>query len=235
MGSERVVKLQWSRWRWVGQNATTFLNMLRVSGHSDRAVRDMLDGCPLCYSSTAVFQEMCADLGQLAGDIEAEMDWRAVRFVGTGSAVVGFSQNPLKGAADRPSWMCDVLEAGCGICIQGVGVEGWVAKCKLEGKSYPETEAVATCSRHARCTRFVVADLSDICAAVAAFHRRWLARLPGGLKVALSETAPVPEWEVVFCPERSLELPGLPRVVLADIPVVAAPAQVSCGCSQALS
>ena len=69
----------------------TLINMLRCYGYTDAAIGAMLNGTPLCYSSTATFHHLCADLGELARDIERELGWSAVRFVQTGSTVVGFS------------------------------------------------------------------------------------------------------------------------------------------------
>ena len=92
-----VREAQYARWRWACTHFETYCNMLRVSGHPTESVQAMLKGRPLCFPDQKSFSELVAGLQELGPQLETAMGCANLGFVFTGSSVVGFSQNPLKG------------------------------------------------------------------------------------------------------------------------------------------
>lgn len=197
IGTTKVVRaLQFKRWKWAVENISVYVNMLRAAGHSDEAIIGMFKGRPLCFAKQENYDEFQAALAKLGAEVEAQCGWQQVEFIVTGSSVAGFSQNPLKGFADRPSKITSTSKSDVDICLLADGVKDWVARCKSEGKAYPERMYPTTESQHTSSMRFGVKDLANVCEALGAFHKQWSEKLAGGLQITFAEdNLDIPPWE----------------------------------------
>ncbi len=193
---KRVRELQYDRWQWACANLTTYVNMLRVCGHSDVKIQAMFDGIPMCFKNPGAYLELRKALKQLGEEIEAEMGWTNVNFVITGSSVPGFSQNPVKGFADTPSKITSATKSDVDICIVGDGVNKTMTDRLEAGMSEPKRCFATTCSATNSATRFGIKDLSIVCKSADKFYAEWSKKLPGGLQFTFSEDDnPTPPWE----------------------------------------
>lgn len=189
--------LQFARWNWALANMGTYINVLRLKGYSDDRITQMMEGMPLCMESRENFDELCAALAELAPKVAAEMGWRDVAFVFTGSSVPGFSQNPLKGHASTPSRIVNAATSDVDICIVADGVNRTVARIAVDGSGVePKRAYPTTVDEVSSGLRYGCWDLRPFCAAAADFHDVWNAKLPAGLQFTFSEDdTAIPPWE----------------------------------------
>ncbi len=191
-----VPGLQYKRWRWAVENIETYVNMLRAAGHADSKIQHMFDGTPMCFPSPAAYAELRSALSSFAKDIEAEMNWKSVGYVVTGSSVVGFSQNPLKGFAETPSKITKTATSDVDICIVGEGVNKTMRDRLQRGELEPRKSFPTTCSPDISGIRFGCYDMSAVCQAAHRFHKVWSEKLPAGLQFTFSEAGnATPPWE----------------------------------------
>lgn len=193
---EKVRKHQYFRWRWACDNVETYVNVLRVAGHSDAMIQNMFDGTPMCFRTPEAYADLRRALGVLKGKIEKEMGWENVDFVITGSSVPGFSQNPCKGLADRPTRITDISSSDVDICIVAEGVNKTMMGRMARGEKEPKSCYSTTCSATTQATRFGCKDLSPVCQAVDDFKKEWDGKLEGGVQITFGEDDnPTPPWE----------------------------------------
>jgi len=137
--------LQYKRWEWARGHEWDYLTTLRIRGFSDENIQAMCEGKrPLCFVNHAEHEEWCKSLGELAKDLEHQFGWKNVQFVQTGSSVVGFSTNPMKGVADRPTKITTTDVSDVDLVIVGSGIKEFLEeKAKKLGKplghSFPST------------------------------------------------------------------------------------------------
>eukprot|EP00177_Eucheuma_denticulatum_P000601 GFKZ01001081.1.p1 GENE.GFKZ01001081.1~~GFKZ01001081.1.p1 ORF type:complete len:345 (+),score=33.26 GFKZ01001081.1:184-1218(+) len=191
----RVRVSQYARWQWACDNFDTYVNMLRVSGHSDEGIAAMVKGRPLCFKDAATMSALVGGLKKLKPALEAEKGWGDVSFVFTGSSVPGFSQNPLKGRKLEPTRITNNESSDVDICVCADGVERFVHRLRKEGlwtASYP-----TTCTPTRNGTRYGV-DWSVVEeGALGEFYNEWKKRLEGGLQLTFSENSlEIPPWEM---------------------------------------
>jgi len=195
-GVQQVRDLQYKRWKWCLDNIETYVDMLRVSGHSDEAIQAMIEGRPLCMPDAALFAEMEASLKQLKPLLEADMVWTNVGFVFTGSSVAGFSQNPLKGREFEPTKITSKDKSDVDICIKANGVDSFMEELREQGckiRGFP-----TTCSPHTGGMRYgVKGDVGTLVSKnLGQWYNEWAAKLPGGLQITFCEDAlDIPAWE----------------------------------------
>lgn len=189
-------KLQFARWRWACENVQTFVNVLRCAGFGDENIQNMFDGTPLCFRSVGAYAELRAALATLKGEIEAEVGWQNVSFIITGSSVPGFSQNPCKGVADRPTKITSATGSDVDISICAMGVNDTMLERKRRGEEEPRRLYDTTCTETTSAVRFGCGDISAVCESAAAFCKLWDEKLDGGLQLTFSDYSNViPPWE----------------------------------------
>lgn len=189
-------ELQFARWNWACNNIDKYVNTLRLTGFSDQRIQNMLDGTPLCFKSHEVYRELRTALKKLATDIEKELGWDGVGFIITGSSVPGFSQNPCKGVADRPTRITDEHSSDVDICIVGNGVDMFMTE-RTQNEEKPSPICFSTtCSPTSSATRYGIRNFGDVSKVIEEFHKVWTEKLSGGLQLTFAEDdAPTPPWE----------------------------------------
>jgi len=189
-----VREAQYARWRWACTHFETYCNMLRVSGHPTESVQAMLKGRPLCFPDQKSFSELVAGLQELGPQLETAMGCANLGFVFTGSSVVGFSQNPLKGKYLIPSKITSKTKSDVDICIKADGIERFVDSVRERGRKVRGFGT--TCSITTSAMRFGCKDWAAVCPELGAFHEKWSAIFQGGLQFTLCEGGlDVPPWE----------------------------------------
>ena len=187
----RDVEIQFARWAWAHANTSTYVNMLRMAGHSDADIQDCVDGVrPLCFPQP-LYAEFKESLRQLAADLESAMGWRRVRFAQMGSSVVGYSSNPFKGFEEQPSKITDPASSDVDMYVIAEGIHEWAELCRAEGKPFPDKEypTTTTLEEGTGCVRYRVPDFADVCPSLAAWHDAWSARFGGGIQLTLRRKA----------------------------------------------
>jgi hypothetical protein len=212
-GKERlanVVDLMWKRWDWLQkhENLCTYVNMLRVQNHTDEAIQAMCDGKrPMCFARQRVYQNFCSSLADLRGKMEKELGWSDIRFGQTGSSVPGFSQNPVKGFADRPSKITSAKKSDVDIFIVAKGAKELYETLEAKGekiKIYPTTSNRSTPREERRWwgkgDDFVVAKC------LKPFQDSWGSKLCGGVQftIQMSPNPSIAPWEI-FLPIKTGE------------------------------
>ncbi|CAN8062308.1 unnamed protein product [Agarophyton chilense] len=190
--------VMYARWRWALANMDTYINMLRVYGHSDEKIARMLRGIPMCMDSEAAYNELREALKALAVRIGDELNWKNVGFVFTGSSVPGFSQNPLKGFKDLPSKITDPKKSDVDICIVADGVNVTVANNHSDGDEFnePKWAFPTTQTEITSGMRFGCKNLREFSKTAADFYDKWSVKLPGGLQFTFCEDdTDIPPWE----------------------------------------
>lgn len=189
-------ELQYARWNWACENIDQYINTLRLSGFSDQRIQNMLDGTPLCFKTPEVYRQLRSALKDLAPAIEEELGWSGVGFVITGSSVPGFSQNPCKGVADRPTRITSESSSDVDICIVADGVNNFMLARVDKGEKEPCGIFPTTSSPTSSATRFGVRDFSAISKVIDQFQKEWSDKIEGGLQLTFAEDdAPTPPWE----------------------------------------
>ena len=193
--ASNVRDAQYKRWAWACDNFETYVNMLRVSGHSDENIQAMVDGRPLCFTDKETFDDLIEALKKLKPALEKEHQLESVGFIFTGSSVPGFSQNPFKGRRYEPTRLTCTESSDVDICIKGDGMGRFVQRVrdkKLWNRAYP-----TTCSPTINATRFGV-DWSVLeSGALGEFYNVWRKRLSGGLQLTFGESGvELPPWEM---------------------------------------
>lgn len=190
------VAVQYTRWKWAVDNVHTFVNVLRLAGHSDIRIQAMFDGVPLCFEHADEYAQLRAALARLAVDVEKEQGWTNVNFIITGSSVPGFSQNPLKGVRDRPTRITSQTQSDVDVVIVGDGVNRTMLKRMADGEKEPKRCFPTTCSSTCKATRFGVRDFDAFSKVVADFHSVWDQKLSGGLQFTFADDDySTPPWE----------------------------------------
>jgi len=197
--NSKVREIQYSRWRWAQANMDIYINTLRVSGFSDKQIQDMLNGCPLCFHSPAAYKEFSAACAELCHELEtADVPVCNLRMVATGSSVVGFSQNPLKGITNQASKITCPQSSDVDICLVADGITDWIKSLKLTTKQhrmYPSTSSpnlsvTRIGLRPSTFKEVMPQQLSD-------FYKLWGKKLPGGLQITFQESGnDLPPWEI---------------------------------------
>ena len=211
-GVQHVRDLQYRRWQWCMEHMPMYINMLRLSGFKDDAIQAMLNGRPLCIPSDGVWEELRYSLAGLVPQLKRDTKWTNIGFVVTGSSVVGFSQNPLKGRADEPTYTMSADKTTVAICVRAQGVTRSINRLN---RTYPYTSRaieshVATGGPTTGGIRYGnIPDsmLTSIAASLADWVRDWKDALhPGGLILTLSEDSwEIPPWEARINVEPILE------------------------------
>jgi len=158
----------------------------------------MCDGHrPLCFSGVDLHSEFCQSLGRLAADLENQMGWKNVRFVQTGSSVVGFSTNPLKGLAERPTKLTSLDKSDVDVVIVADGLNEWLEKAREEkktflGRNFPTTRTPTTFGYRVACKK-----PEEVCDPLKEWVATWSKKLGGGVQITFdTESHPsIPPWE----------------------------------------
>jgi len=191
----------YKRWDWARGHEWDYITTLRVRGFSDDNIQAMVSGVrPLCFTGPEEHAEWCKSLGELAKDLEKEFSWKNVQFVHTGSSVVGFSTNPFKGVADRPTKITTTDSSDVDLVIVGEGVKEFIEqKTKQLGKeighSFPSTrQKTGELGLRVGCRR--PEDISD---KLKNWYDIWATKFEkrGGLQITF-DTDPnphIPPWE----------------------------------------
>lgn len=188
-------ELQYKRWKWACDNVKTYVNVLRVAGHSDNQIINMFDGIPMCFPSREDYADIRRALKKLAKDIEDDLGWSNVNFIITGSSVPGFSQNPCKGVADRPTRITSATESDVDICVVADGVGEFMLKRIQQGEKEPAIFPT-TCTPSVYGSRYGIWDFEIVGKAVESFYQEWSTKLIGGLQFTFAEDDnPTPPWE----------------------------------------
>ena len=187
-------EIQFKRWDWMNSHPEIYVNMLRLSNHSDENIQACLDGKrPLCFTSAELYSEFTSDLVQLKAQLERETELRNVRFIQAGSSVAGFSNNPAKGFRDQPSKITDVSKSDVDIAVVAHGVKALIAKKKAENakmREYP-----STVSRTTSDIRYGFKYWSEV-PPIGEWMDKWKLKMGGGVQVTLQDGDPsTPPWE----------------------------------------
>jgi hypothetical protein len=194
---EKCNQLMFQRWEWLLKNVEIYVNMLRAKGFSDDCIQACIDGKrPLSFKTEELHREFCMDLKELGKKLESELKFTNVWFVQTGSSVPGFSNNPCKGIADRPSKITDPGKSDVDIVIVADGVKNFVEEKRKAGikiKEYP-----CVCSIDGKVdVRYGNRDLKLLSNAIAEWAEKWSKKLGGGVQVTLQNGNPFfPPWEL---------------------------------------
>jgi len=191
--------LQYKRWEWAQGHAWDYITTLRLSKFTDDNIQAMASGLrPLCFKGPDEHAEWCKSLGELGKDLETQFGWKNVRFVHTGSSVVGFSTNPMKGVADRPTKITTLDASDVDLVIVGEGIKEFIEKKEKEtgkdiGHKFPSTRqkhspfGLRVGCRHPE-------DISD---KLNNWYNAWAGKFTGGLQITF-DTDPdprIPPWE----------------------------------------
>jgi len=201
----RVQDIQYTRWEWANNNLETFVNMMRLSGHSDKKIQNMFNGIPLWVdieenkrSAEDYFSSFRRELAPLAKEMEEELGWRNVVFVFTGSSVNGFSQNPCKGSLTVPSWITDQEKSDVDISVHAAGVNQFAVSNADMVKLRPTiVDRLTTGVRYSPINGADGHPRYEIFGrALRDFYDKWSNILPGGLQFTVYEDNwSLPEWE----------------------------------------
>ena len=105
-----------------------------------------------------------------------------MRFAQTGSAVSGYSSNPVKGFEMQPSKITSLASSDVDLYAIAEGISEWVDKCKADGKPYPDKEYQTTTTLGGKYdVNYSVPNLADASPALAAWHSEWSAHFGGGI------------------------------------------------------
>jgi len=190
--------LQFKRWEWAQGNQWSYINCLRLQKFSDVNIQAMADGLrPLCFTGPEIHSEFCHSLGEVAKALETELGWKNVRFIHTGSSVVGFSTNPLKGIADRPTKITSVDSSDVDVVVVADGIKEWIDKAKGEhskalGHDFPSTRTRTTAGMRVGCWEPALVSPS-----LANWYDTWKVKLHGGVQLTFdTDSNPtIPPWE----------------------------------------
>jgi len=193
-------KIQYTRWRWAQANIDTYINQLRVSGFSDEAIQNMLDGVPLCFENRDHFQEFCAAGAELCHNLSQEQTRLLdIHIVATGSSVTGFSQNPLKGKRDQPTKMTSVKKSDVDICIVADGVSDWISRLGFQDVPFRVYPSTAGPNRSSNRYGLKPSSFENISQVLFEFYQLWSEKLTGGLQITFQDKGSgIPPWEIVI-------------------------------------
>jgi len=198
---EKPMQLMYARWDWAVTYPDKIVNALRLCGHGDPNIQAMCDGVrPLCFRDENKHQEFLYDLHNLKAALEAEMGWKNVGFVQSGSSVPGFSTNPLKGLAYQPSKMTDVNKSDVDLVVVGDGVRAYVDANRTKGAVghlFPSTGARLPSGVIQDESRWGYKHDEDLPKALVTFRAKWSHIFGGGMQntFALSPVPSLPPWE----------------------------------------
>jgi len=195
---DKRVELQYKRWEWAQGNQWKYINALRIAGFPDVAIQSMCDGLrPLCFTTPEIHQEFCTSLSHLGKKLEEELGLKNVRFVQTGSSVVGFSTNPLKGVADRPTKLTSTKKSDVDVVILADNLMDFInksteSKKPFIGKKYPTTRSQTTTGNRVSCS-----EPKEVCPGLKEWYDIWFVKLAGGIQITLDTEAnpTIPPWE----------------------------------------
>jgi len=197
MGQRRdnVKDIMFARWDWVQKNPEIYVNELRLSGFSDEAIQACLNGDrPLCFISQEIYDEFLTSLRSVKSQLEKETGWKNMSFVQTGSSVVGYSGNPLKGFENTASKITSTT-SDVDIVVLAGGIEKTVqdVKDKIRVKEYPAMSA----ENGETDLRYGFKPLTDFSSLLAEFNQTWTEKLEGGIQFTFQREADpkLPPWE----------------------------------------
>jgi len=191
---DEVRVLQFKRLEWARDNVHTYISMLRLSGHKDSYIQAMCDGaCPL-GADPECMSTFCAGLPSFAEKLEKELGWKGARFVQTGSSILGYSQNPMKGFANQPSKITNMSSSDVDICIVAEGAPAYYEQLEKDGK---EVWRMPTHLEDGQGLRFGVANSDDNPSIIRDWCEKWKSTFPGGLQVTVQQELDpkLPLWE----------------------------------------
>jgi len=179
-------QLMFARWDWLQSNASTYVNMLRVKGFNDQNIQDCLSGRrPLCYKNEEIHSEFCSALNFLKESLEKEANIEIVKFIQTGSSVPGFSTNPCKGFADRPSKITVPDSSDVDVIIVAKGINDLAERVREQGSKVRKYPTV--CNRDGKCDeRLGFKNVSLVSESLKNFIEEWTQKL-GGLQITFQE------------------------------------------------
>lgn len=198
---EKPNELMYARWDWAMQHCGDLVNALRVCGHTDSNIQAMCDGQrPLCFRDAKTHKEFLEDLKNLKVALEAEMGWKNVGFVQSGSSVPGFSTNPLKGLPYQASKITDPLKSDVDLVVVGEGVKDYIEANQtqgVKGRLFPSTGARLSNGKVEDEVRWGCKDDKHSPKALLEFRSKWTSIFGGGMQntFALSPTPSLPPWE----------------------------------------
>jgi len=192
------IHYQYARWDWLHNNKEKYVNILRVCGFEDAAIQLCLDGKrPLNFTSEEIHRELVHDLAELKTKLETEANLTDVRFVQTGSSVPGFSTNPFKGFAKRPSKITCPHSSDADLVIVANGWENYTAENTKKGLKllkYPTT-GLRDGTNEVR-LGYWKNRVEAYPPALNEFYDKWTAKLGGGLQLTFQEGDPhIAPWE----------------------------------------
>jgi len=196
--NEKIAESQFKRWAWAVGHQWAYINTLRAQNFSDDSIQAMCDGVrPLCFTSPELHSEFCKSLAELAKALEHELGWKNVRFVQTGSSVVGFSTNPLKGLPHKPTKITSVESSDVDVVIVAEGLHDWLTKSAEQGKTFLGRNYPTTRTRHTFGKRASCKKPEEVCEPLNHWYSTWSKKFGGGLQVTFdTEEQPViPPWE----------------------------------------
>lgn len=183
-----IYEIQLNRYAWLQDEANlqVFINILRVSGVTDIAIQAMCDGLrPLNFTESA-YAEFCTSLDLLGRKLEEEFGWRNVRFMQSGSSVLGYSSNPLKGKRDEPSKITDNTKSDVDIAIIGDGVGDWAKKWYEQGK-FKVYKTTLPYEQRGERPLYGSDDPKIVCKTIADWVTHWEEVLQGGVQLTYAE------------------------------------------------
>lgn len=189
-------EIMFKRWEWLQNNKDIYVNMLRLSNHSDETIQACLDGKkPICYNQET-FEELCRDLIQLKKDLESQSVLRNIRYVHTGSSVAAYSSNPLKGFRDRPSKITDKGKSDVDIVIVASNVKQMIEAKKKENEEIVR-EYPCVCTKEGLTDIRFGMKPKENPHALQDFISKWRKKLGGGIQFTYQDGNPVlPPWEL---------------------------------------
>jgi hypothetical protein len=190
-------EVMFNRWNWMMNNVEIYVNMLRLRNFSNEQIQNCLGmKRPLCFETSSIYDKFCQDLKNLKVTLENETDLKNIRFVQTGSSVIGFSNNPLKGLIDRPSKVTKNPDSDIDIVIVADKVK--IVFGNLKKDNLKIHEYICVCNKEGLTDiRYGIDDLEKISKGLLEWVRNCNKYLKNMIQITFQDGDPIfPFWEI---------------------------------------